>query len=141
MTGEFSIATHALVYLAHMGCSVSSEQLAENICTNPVRVRKVMARLVQKGYVSSQQGAEGGYRLVADPESLTLRDVADAEGFTFVSLSWKSGDVDKDCLVSSGMGAILDSIYADLDERCRDRLAETTIASIQAQIFGTTSKR
>ena len=45
MTSEFAIAVHALVYLNHKGETVSSEALAENICTNPARVRKVMAKL------------------------------------------------------------------------------------------------
>lgn len=35
MTGNFCVAVHALVYLNHKGETVSSEKLAENICTNP----------------------------------------------------------------------------------------------------------
>ena len=45
MTSEFGIAVHAMVFLHHKGDMVSSEVLAENICTNPARVRKVMAQL------------------------------------------------------------------------------------------------
>ena len=45
MTSEFGIAVHAMVFLHHKGDMVSSEVLAEPICTNPARVRKVMAQL------------------------------------------------------------------------------------------------
>ena len=45
MSGIFTIAVHALVYLNHRQATLSSEELSENICTNPARVRKVMAML------------------------------------------------------------------------------------------------
>ena len=38
---SFNLAVHALVCLSHSGRSLSSEALAENICTNPTRVRRV----------------------------------------------------------------------------------------------------
>ena len=49
MDSIFSLAVHALVYLNHKDCTLSSEALAENICTNPARVRKVMAQLKKAG--------------------------------------------------------------------------------------------
>ena len=35
MDSSFNLAVHALVCLSHSGRSLSSEALAENICTNP----------------------------------------------------------------------------------------------------------
>ena len=60
MTGEYAVAVHALVYLYHRGTTVSSEVLAKNICTNPARVRKVMAKLKRGGLVTTREGSEGG---------------------------------------------------------------------------------
>lgn len=40
MTSEFNVAVHALVYLSHRGGTLSSEELAQNICTNAARVPK-----------------------------------------------------------------------------------------------------
>lgn len=48
MDGSFNLAVHALVCLSHRGLSLSSETLAENICTNPARVRRVMAGLKRR---------------------------------------------------------------------------------------------
>lgn len=35
MTSDYCVAVHALVYLNHKAKVLSSEELAENICTNP----------------------------------------------------------------------------------------------------------
>lgn len=45
MTGEFAVGVHALVFLNHKKTVVSSEMVAENVCTNPARVRKILASL------------------------------------------------------------------------------------------------
>ena len=59
MTSEFTVAIHGLVYLHHRGETASSEVLAQNICTNPARVRKVMAKLKKAGLVEHQRGRCG----------------------------------------------------------------------------------
>lgn len=137
MTGEFTVALHALVYLDHKACTLSSEELADNICTNPARVRKVMARLKKAGLLTTKEGAVGGYRFSGDPAKVTLLDVAGAVEARFVAASWHSGNEDMDCLVASGMADIVDELCAELDGLCRQRLAELTIADISAKIFGT----
>ena len=71
MTSEFAIAVHALVYLNHKGETVSSEALAENICTNPARVRKVMAKLKKAGLVATKEGVDGGYHFIKAPAEVT----------------------------------------------------------------------
>lgn len=136
MTSEFCVAVHALVCLNHKGGLLSSEELAENICTNPARVRKVMARLKKAGLVSTKEGSEGGYLFTGDPEQVSLRTVSDALGTRFVGASWRSGAQDMDCLIASGMAQIMDHIYGELDSLCRQRLESMTIQSIDRQIFG-----
>ena len=51
---SFNLAVHALVCLSHSGRSLSSEALAENICTNPTRVRRVQAVLKKAGIVETR---------------------------------------------------------------------------------------
>ena len=124
MTSEFGIAVHAMVFLHHKGDMVSSEVLAENICTNPARVRKVMAQLKRAGLVETHEGAVGGYRFAGSADTVTLCDIAQAVGAAFVSASWRSGDVDKPCLVASGMGALMDEVYTGLDALCQGTSAK-----------------
>ena len=136
MTGEFSLAVHALVYLNHKGTSLSSEALAENICTNPARVRKVMALLKRAGLITTKEGAEGGYAFAGDAGRVTLRQVAEAVGAQFVKANWRSGSEDMECLVASGMAGIMEGIYAGLDRQCLEQLDRITLADIDQRIFG-----
>ena len=55
MDSSFNLAVHALVCLSHSGRSLSSEALAENICTNPTRVRRVLAGLKKAGMVETRE--------------------------------------------------------------------------------------
>ncbi len=136
MTGEFAVAVHALVYLNHKGTTVSSEDLAENICTNPARVRKVMSKLKKAGILSAKEGNIGGYLFDRNPAKVNLNMVLLALDIPAMAPVWRPGSAEKKCLVASGMGDILDGIYAQLDDACRQKLLAITIADIEKQIFG-----
>ncbi len=136
MTSEFSVAVHALVYLNHRAESLPSEALAENVCTNPARVRRVLSQLKKQGLVETKEGIDGGYRFVLDPSAVTLEQIAAALDAEFVGAAWRSGDTDMECLVASGMAGIMDGIYADLNRLCYEKLKTITIADIDRQIFG-----
>lgn len=135
MTGEFGIAIHALVVLNHKRAIVTSEKLAENICTHPARVRSIMAKLRKHGLVETREGVEGGYHFIKNPETVTLKEVGDAVGARFVHASWRSGGADQKCMIASGMAGVMDDIYDELDALCRERLAACTIADIGRRIF------
>ena len=139
MNSEFCIAVHALVFLSRRACVLSSAELAENICTNPARVRKIMVKLKKAGLVSTREGIDGGYHLEARPKDISLYKICEALDFKFISSSWKSGDTSMDCLISSGMGDVFDNIYADLDSLCKERLKHISIDNIDNEIFGTIS--
>ena len=79
MKGEFGIAVHALVYLNHKRKRESSESIAENVCTNPARIRKVMAQLRRAGLVEAREGAEGGFLFVKEAEQVKKIVTAEME--------------------------------------------------------------
>lgn len=136
MNSEFGIAVHALVFLNHKAQTLSSIELAENICTNPARVRKVMAKLKKFDLVITREGLDGGYLFDKNPKEVSLFHISQALEIDFVSSSWKSGDMDMDCLVASGMGNILEDIYKNLDNQCKEHLKHISIDDIDQQIFG-----
>ncbi|MBS5607722.1 transcriptional regulator [Clostridium sp. AF18-27] len=140
MTSDYCVAVHALVYLNHKAKVLSSEELAENICTNPARVRKVMAKLKKAGFVKTKEGSEGGYLFDQDADRVTLDQIAQALEIRFVDTAWKSGDTDMKCLVASGMAGLMDEIFDDLNEQCRKRLKEITIGTLDHRIFGNQNK-
>lgn len=135
MTGEFCIAVHALVYLNHKATTISSEELAENICTNPARVRKVMAKLKKYELVITKEGIDGGYLFNLNPSLVTLDKICKALDILLVSSSWKSGNSEKECLISSGMADVMEGMYNKLDALCKQYLKNVTIADIDKIIF------
>ena len=106
MTSEFAIAVHALVYLHHKNAVLSSEELAENICTNSARVRKVMAKLKKKELIGTKEGIKGGYHMSLDASEITLGDICEALQVDIVKAAWRSGSMDMDCMIASGMAAV-----------------------------------
>ena len=131
MTGEFAMAVHALVYLDYKGCSLASEQLAKNICTNPARVRKVMAKLGRAGLVTTREGAVGGYTIAVEIEEITLQRVLNAVGEQIISSVWRPGDPNMECLVSSGIAGVMDELYKALNDLCIRHLGDITVKEIQ----------
>ncbi len=130
MTGEFAIAVHAIVYLNRHPGMFNSVTLAQNVCTNPARIRKVMSKLKRAELIEAKEGAVGGYRFLRDPRHTSLLAIFEAVGQPMVGVSWRSGDPDMDCMVASGMAGVMDAIYREMDACCRKRLAEITIYDV-----------
>ena len=135
MTREFAIAVHALVYLNHKQETLASEELAKNVCTNPARIRKVMAKLKKKDLIATKEGQNGGYHTSMEAADVNLAMIYDALETEAVCPSWKSGNPDMDCMVASGMADIMDDIYGQLNEVCREKLSQITIEDIDKKIF------
>lgn len=134
MTSEFAVAIHGLVFLNQRKSTTSSEELAANVCTNPARVRKVLAKLKKAGIVATKEGLEGGYHLGKDPLNITLKQICDALEVTFVSSSWRSGDETNPCMIASGMAGVMDDLYGELDELCKKRMEQITIKDIHESL-------
>ncbi len=141
MTSEFAVALHALVFLSRKGGCQSSERIAENICSNPARIRKVLSRLKKAGLVKTKEGLDGGYLFAGDAKSVTLADICRASGATPVSVSWRPGSEELPCLIASGMADIMDGIYAGLNEVCFERLKSSTLSDIEGILFQSGRKK
>ncbi|HIX16332.1 MAG TPA: Rrf2 family transcriptional regulator [Candidatus Hungatella pullicola] len=135
MTSEFAIAVHSLVYLDHRQETISSEALASNVCTNPARVRKVMAKLKKAGLIETKEGLDGGYHIADSLSQINLRQISEALEVSFVSAVWKSGNGAMPCMIASGMADVMDEIYQELNEVCKNRLESLTIQDIKNRIF------
>ncbi|HWQ57686.1 MAG TPA: Rrf2 family transcriptional regulator [Clostridia bacterium] len=136
MNGDFAVAVHALVFLYHRQETLASDVLAWNICTNPVRVRKVMAKLRKAGLAEAREGKfDGGYRALPDGGDIRLCAVLKALDERCIAPNWKPGGEEADCLISSGMATALDEIYDRLNECCVERLADITVADVSRRIF------
>jgi Rrf2 family protein len=73
---RYSVALHALLLLTDAGDDwVTSEWIAGSVKTNPVVIRRILARLMEAGLVLGAKGAGGGYRLARPAKRITLWDV------------------------------------------------------------------
>jgi len=135
MKAEFVVAVHALVYLDHQSTIVTSDELANSICTNPAFVRKVMIKLKRAGLVTTKEGNDGGYisDVDVDIDSIDLNDILQAVDSTIITKKKARIDV-KECLLAKKMDLVMNDICYDLDKLCQDRLSKITIADIKAMI-------
>lgn len=130
MPSDFIIAVHAMAYLRKHPRMISSEELAENICVNPVRVRKVMAQLKTYGLVDTKQGLSGGYSFSIQNETVTLNQIYDALQIRIFHSNWRSGDTHLKCIVSSGMAQVMDEVYDTMEIACYEKLKAITICDV-----------
>ena len=77
---RLSSVLHVLLHMAHSNRPLTSEELAGYLQTNAVVVRRVLGRLRELGYVDSVKGHGGGWSIVCDLDTVTLRDIYEAVG-------------------------------------------------------------
>ncbi len=135
MNSEFIIAVHSLVLLAHRPDGMaSSEEIANNVCTNPVRVRKVMSCLRKNGFVDTREGSGGGYRLSREPGNMTLADVYRSLAAGSLAPKWCSGDPESDCLVGSNMSEVMNGVFCGADQQLEQYFESITIGQMLSQL-------
>ncbi len=135
MTSEFAIAVHTLVFLNHKKEYQSSDKIAENVCCNPARVRKILSKLKKANLIETKEGLDGGCFFKKNPKEVTLDIVCKAMGEPPVSASKKTGSVDMECLIASGMSNIMEDIYMKMSEASLQRLSKISIDDIDKRIF------
>ena len=141
MTSEFAIAVHALVFLDRSNATIASEELADNVCTNPVCIRRVMGKLKKAGLIETREGMGGGYRIAKANSEITLRQISDALENTLVKASWRSGNPDKKCLVASGMSVVMDELVTGMNRSCNDYLERITIQKVEERLTALKEKK
>lgn len=72
-------AIHGLIYVAKAdpGSRVLTKDISAAIRVPEPYLRKVFQQLGRSGVVTSQRGANGGFRLARDPNQITLRDIVE----------------------------------------------------------------
>ncbi len=126
---RLSSSVHALLHLAERGTPLTSETMADSLRTNPVVVRQTMAGLRDAGIVRSERGHGGGWSLVRDAASITLRDVYVALGSPAL-FSLRNRSENPNCLVEQAVNAALSSATADAQTQFVERLGAVSLASM-----------
>ena len=135
LNSEFTIAVHSLVFLAYTPQRMASSQvIAENVSTNPARIRKVMICLRNKGFVTTKEGIGGGYLLEEDPNEITLGQVYRSVSCGTIKPNWCSGNPEEECVISSNIQVVMDDIFEEADSYVAAYLDKVTIASVLEKI-------
>lgn len=126
---KLSSVLHVLLHLAHSERPMTSEQMAGMLGTNPVLVRRVLAGLRERGYISSERGHGGGWAITCDLAQVTLRDVYDAVGAPTV-FAMGNRNEHSACLVEQVVNASLEDAFREAEALLVKRLGEVTLADL-----------
>ena len=125
---RLSITLHALLHMAERE-TITSEELAACLSTNPVVVRRTMAGLREAGLVRSEKGHGGGWSLVRDLATISLADVHAALGepalFAIGNRTEAPG-----CVVEQAVNAAMDGALRDAEALLMQRLERISLADL-----------
>ena len=124
---------HVLLHMAEHEGSQTSEMLAKPMGTNPVVIRRIMAGLRDQGYVQSEKGHRGGWKLACDLSKVTLRDIYVALGSPSV-LAMGNRTEAPGCLVEQAVNAALGQAFEDAEALLLSRFGEVTLAMLAADV-------
>lgn len=132
---KLSSVLHVLLHLAHSDRPMTSEQMAAMLGTNPVLVRRVLAGLRERGYISSERGHGGGWSITCDLSKVTLRDIYDAVGAPTV-FAMGNRNEHSSCLVEQAVNASLAGAFAEAEALLVERLGQVTLADLSRDFNG-----
>ena len=131
---------HVLLHMAEHDGAVTSEVLAKAMQTNPVVVRRVMAGLRDHGFVASEKGHGGGWRIACDLSKVTLRDIYAAIGEPpLIALGNRTES--PGCPVEQAVNAALAHAFRDAEKLLLSRLGEVTLAALSADFHRRLKRR
>ncbi|MGQ8873805.1 RrF2 family transcriptional regulator [Paenibacillus amylolyticus] len=135
MNSEFTIAVHCLVFLSMRSeCMANSEDLSQSVGTHPARVRKVLSVLRKHGYLTTKEGAHGGYLLSRPSEEIKLGEVYRLVAGGSLGPSWCSGESGSPCKVSSNMQEVMGAIYGGGEEALSAYFDRISILDVRQSI-------
>ncbi len=124
---------HLLLHMAQRAGPFTSETLSKALDTNPVVIRRIMAGLRDRGFVRSEKGHGGGWRLACDLSTVTLRDVYAALGSPPLLAIGNRSEA-PDCLVERAVNAALDEAFREAETTLLARLGDVTLERLGADV-------
>src|SRR5947209_716451 len=131
----YAVSIHILTLLALTPDEpLTSEYIAESVRTHPAFIRRVLGALRQAHLVRSQPGTNGGWHLLRDASSITLRDVYDAtKEQTLFPLHHSSPN--PSCTVGRHIQAVLAETTEGAEEALKHTLGQTSIAMMLQRVL------
>jgi Rrf2 family protein len=131
VNSKLTVGIHMLTLLAFADpLPLPSETIAGSVNTNPVVIRRLLARLRKAGLVDSSSGPGGGWRLTRRPEEIRLSDLRAALEENREVFPLHNTNPDAACPVGGKIQGVLTAIYDDAIRALDRRLSLTTIADV-----------
>jgi DNA-binding IscR family transcriptional regulator len=130
---KLSDVLHILLHMAEINRPVTSERLAKMMQTNPVVVRRILAGLREQGYITSEKGHHGGWRLDCDLRTVTLHDIYLALGKPTVFAIGNRNDA-PDCLVEDAVNTVMNQAYRAAEAVLLARFSEVSLAALSQHV-------
>ena len=120
---------HVLIHMDRHVKQPTSDTIAKMLDTNPVVVRRMMAGLRDRGFVASEKGHGGGWRLCRPLDTITLLDIYEAVGAPALFGIGPHAQ-GSDCLVEQAVDSRMAGTLAEAESLLRARFAGITLADI-----------
>lgn len=126
---KFSDVLHLLLHMAGSKEPATSERLSRSINSNAVVVRRIMVGLRERGFVRSEKGHGGGWRLSCDLRQVTLFDVYAAVGAPSVFAIGNRSEAAV-CRVEQAVNLATANILHDAEALILEKFRNTTLAGL-----------
>lgn len=132
---RFPVSIQIMTTLAHRPDElVNSDELAKVIRTNPTFVRKLVAKLVEAGLVTSFRGKGGGIKLAKSPNEISLKDIYLASLEDKKLMCTPKKPAMKACVVSCAMGEILDEVVTGIENTTLAYLGKQHLSDLLSKV-------
>lgn len=120
---------HVLLHMAEREEPMTSEELASSMNTNAVVIRRTLAGLREAGFVNSEKGHGGGWKIARDLEAVSLRDIYNALGAPILFALCNRNE-NPSCLVEQAVNSALDTAFEEAEALIIQRLGDVTLADL-----------
>lgn len=138
MNCRFTMAAHMLGMLAwaerEAHGTLTSEEMARSIQTNPVVVRRLLRDLARAGLVETKRGVGGGVSLAKKTERITLREVYEAVEEDAELLGRYPTGPSRSCNIAPVVAGYLEDVVGRAEAAFKESLAATTVAEMYREV-------
>ncbi|PTJ79490.1 Rrf2 family transcriptional regulator [Staphylococcus kloosii] len=136
ISSRFTVAVHILALIkVEREYTLTSNQIASSVNTNPVVIRRLMGKLKDAGYIEVSRG-NSGVRLLKSLDEITLFDVYNAvEVVEKGNLFQIHEDTNINCTVGANIQVVLEVILENAQEAMESVLKNVTLQNIVDKIL------
>ena len=120
-----SIGLHGMVLVARAGETINVQKIADLTGSSRHHVAKVMQRLVKEGFLSSNRGPSGGFKLNIEPARITLLQIYEA-----IEGQVKVINCPHEKQVCPFDKCILGNVVSSMTQTFRDHLSSNTLSDM-----------